>query len=141
MRKVALLSAVALVTSACASSSPEPAGTPEPSAVPAQAQKAAFDPVGTYDYTTVVDASQVSGTFEIARKDDGGYTGRILSTMFPEIPISRVTVDGNKLILAASMDGQPLMMELNFTGDTFTGSWSFGDGSVAGSMSGRKQPR
>lgn len=138
MKKTGLTAIVALVAAACASASPETAPSQSQSAA-AQAQKAALDPAGTFEYTTVVESSQVTGTFEITRKDDGSYTGRILSSAFPEIPISRVTVDGSKLILAASMDGQSLLMELTFSGDTFTGGWSFADGSVGGSINGKRK--
>jgi len=135
----AIAVSLAVALAACASTAEEPAAGSPQTSVAAKAETTELNPVGVYDFSTVVESSQVTGTFEITRRDDGGYTGRILSTMFPEIPITRVTVDGNRLLLAASMEGQRIMMELTFTGDTFTGGWALGDGSLGGAISGKRK--
>jgi len=142
MKRQVILSAVALVLSACAGSQ-QPAATPatQPPQTPtaAQPQKSALDPVGTFDFTTNVQGTDVAGSFEIVRKDDGSYGGRILTAAFPEIPITRVTVEASKLIVGGSVDGQALIMELTFSGDSFTGGWSVGDGSVGGQITGKRK--
>ena len=137
--RAAIAASLAVALGACASTSEEPAGATPQAQVEAEAQKSGIDPVGVFEFSTVVDSSPLTGTFEITRRTDGAYTGRILSTMFPEIPITRVTVEGNRMLLAASMDGQQIVMELNFTGDSFTGGWSLGDGSMGGALSGKRK--
>lgn len=143
MKHAAWTGMLALVATACASAAPEPAATPgiqaAQSATAVQPKSATVDPAGIFEYSTTVDGTQMAGTFEINRRDDGSYSGRILSPMFPAIPITRVSVEGTNLIIGASMDGQALTMNLNFTGDRFAGTWSFGDGSAGGNVSGKRK--
>ena len=135
----AIAISLAVALAACASTAEEPAAGSPQAQVAAKAETPELNPVGAYDFSTVVESSQVTGTIEITRRDDGSYTGRIFSTMFPEIPITRASVEGNRLLLAASMEGQQIVMELTFTGDTFTGGWSLGDGSMGGAISGKRK--
>jgi len=94
----------------------------------------ALDPVGTYEFQTSVEGQPLTGTIHITGAP-GSYTGRIVTGMFPEMPIRSVSVAGQQLLLSAQApDGQIVEIRLNFTGPTFTGAWTLGDqsGAIAG---------
>lgn len=117
--RIALLPLLLLVA-ACAS---RPAGPPP------------LDPVGNYEFSTSVDGQPLGGTFDITGTP-GAYTGTIRVQGIDPIPITSVTVQGQALRIAALLDGQPVAVELNFTGDAFTGAWSAGE--LGGALSGRR---
>ncbi|HEX7091035.1 MAG TPA: hypothetical protein VF192_12915 [Longimicrobiales bacterium] len=94
-----------------------------------------LDPVGNYEFTTSVDGQPIGGTFDIAGTP-GAYTGTIRVQGMDPIPITSVTVQGQALRIAALLDGQPVAIDLSFTGDRFTGAWSAGE--LGGAVSGRR---
>jgi hypothetical protein len=127
---------VVLLLGACASApQPEPAVAP-PAAVK---QAAVVDPVGAYEFTTTVDGQTVTGTLHIEGAP-GAYKGRIITTVFPEIPVVGATVESNNIVVAkASMPDGELTLRMVMDGMNFKGNWTLGaDG---GEFNGKKLPR
>lgn len=123
-----------IVAGACAASEPQVTVAPPPP--PAAAQVAVMDPVGTYEYSTVVDGQTATGTMQIVGAP-GAYTGRILSNLFPEIPIVGVTVDGKSMLIRATMPDGDLLIKATFDDQKkFTGNWELGG--QTGDFSGKK---
>jgi hypothetical protein len=109
--------------------------------VPAQtaATKAtAVNPVGAYEFTTTVDGQTVTGTLHIEGAP-GAYKGRIITTVFPEIPVVGATVENNNIIsVKASMPDGELVLRMVMEGMNFKGNWTLGaDG---GEFNGKKLP-
>lgn len=129
---------VVLLLGACASSQQT-----ETAAAPAQAaavkQAAAVDPVGAYEFTTTVDGQTVTGTMHI-EGTPGAYKGRIITTVFPEIPVVGATVESNNVVVAkASMPDGELTLRMVMEGMNFKGNWTLGaDG---GEFNGKKLPK
>lgn len=120
---------LALALAACASQ-PEVAPTPAPQPV-----VAALVPAGSYEFETSVQGQPVTGTMTITAAS-GGYGGRIATSMFPDIPVTGATVDGQSMIVQGNMEGGELLLKLKFDGAKFTGTWELGtDG---GDIIGRK---
>jgi hypothetical protein len=117
--------------SAGAPTTPAPAPAPAPTPAPAPASAA-----GLYDFTTVVQGDQVTGTITIVAEGDR-YSGTIATSATPEIPISSVTMEGQVInVTATSPDGE-VVMQLTMQGQEFTGTWSYAGQS--GTMTGRKR--
>ena len=91
----------------------------------AQSDPPPFDPVGTFTFTTLVDGLPVSGSLTITEGDEG-YEGVITSDVGPPIPITSVTVDGQKGTMQALGPGGPLVIEFTATEDGLTGTWTMG---------------
>lgn len=127
---------ITLVVVACASSQPEPAVTPAPTPQPVVA--AVPDPVGSYEFATAVDGQVVAGTMTITGVP-GAYQGRILTNMFPEIPVTSAVVEGQNMIVRGTMPDGELTLNLKFSGANFTGNWAIGGQS--GDFSGKKLPK
>ena len=127
---------IALVMAACASSQPEPVVTATPTPQPVVA--AVPDPVGSYEFATAVDGQVVAGTMSITGTP-GAYQGRILTNMFPEIPITSAVVQGQDMIIRGAMPDGELTLNLKFNGPNFTGNWAIGGQS--GDFSGKKLPK
>ena len=127
---------IALVIAACASSQPEPVVTPAPTPQPVVA--VVLDPAGSYEFATAVDGQIVSGTMSITGAS-GDYKGRILSNLFPEIPITSAAVEGQNMIIRGNMPDGELTLNLKFDGPNFTGNWALGGQS--GEFSGKKLPK
>ena len=123
----------ALIMAACASKQPEPVFVPAPTLQPTVA--AVLDPVGSYEFATTVNGQFVNGTMSIAGAP-GAYKGRILTNMFPEIPIAGVVVDGQTMVVRGNMPDGELTLNLKFKGEIFTGNWALGDES--GAFTGKK---
>lgn len=124
--------AALLACAACASSPNQETG-------PAAARTASVDPVGTFDFTTTVEGTDVTGSIVIARAATGGYTGSITTNVTDPIPVTGVTVEGQTLhVTAESPDGQ-VTFTMVFTGNDFTGNWSIGGGQMSGVASGRRR--
>ncbi|HEY8470829.1 MAG TPA: hypothetical protein VIL18_14350 [Longimicrobiales bacterium] len=66
----------------------------------------------------------------------GAYSGWIRGEGLPPIAVTSVTVQGQKMRIAALLDGTPVAIDLDFDGTQFTGSWSTGE--LSGTLSGRK---
>jgi hypothetical protein len=110
-----------LLVSACAA---RPSGPPP------------LDPVGSYEFTTSLDGQPLAGTMEITGTP-GAYRGWIRGEGLPPIEVTSVTVQGQRMRIAASLDGTPVAIDLDFDGAQFTGSWSTGE--MSGTLSGRKR--
>jgi len=130
----ALLAACAQSPQAAPGPAPSPApavSAPAPTPAPAPASAA-----GLYDFTTVVQGDQVTGTITIVAEGDR-YSGTIATSATPEIPISSVTMEGQVInVTATSPDGE-VVMQLTMQGQEFTGTWSYAGQS--GTMTGRKR--
>ncbi len=116
----AVLPLLVLAVAACAS---RPSGPPP------------LDPVGTYQFSTAIDGQPFGGTMEITGTP-GAYSGWIRGEGIPPIPITSVTVQGQSMRIAASLDGTRVAIDLDFDGTQFTGSWSAGE--LGGALSGQK---
>jgi hypothetical protein len=101
-----------------------------------------LDPLGIYDFTTVVQGEQITGSFRIERTE-GEYRGSLMASGLPAMSILRVTVDGQWLTIQSNTGTNPLELELAFVGDTFTGEWKIHtvDGTVedSGTIAGRRR--
>lgn len=138
--KIAQVASLALLLAACASS-PSPAPTPAPAAVtvvvpPPPPPKPKLEPAGSYEFSTIVDGNTITGTMEITGTA-GAYTGKILTSAFPEIPIVGAVVDGDAINLKATMPDGELSIHMVFAGGPdFKGNWALaGD---TGDFNGKK---
>jgi hypothetical protein len=137
--KTVRMTPIALLLAACASTSEQPAATATVTAQPQTVQVAvAPDPVGAYEFTTVVDGQTVTGTMHI-EGTPGAYKGRIITSVFPEIPIVGATVEANVVNVKASMPDGELAIRMAMTGQEFKGNWTLG--SDSGEFNGKKLPR
>ena len=89
--------------------------------------------------TTALFAQTVTGTLHIEGAP-GAYKGRIITTVFPEIPVVGATVENNNIInVKASMPDGDLNLRMVMEGANFKGNWTLGaDG---GEFNGKKLPR
>lgn len=122
---VAALTA-ALMLTACASTA-----TPEP-------EPEVLDLAGSYTFTTTVQGMGVNGQMRITGAP-GAYEGAAYTDVTGEIPISDVTVEGNRATIVAETPDGPVQLVLVFDGDAFTGSWSLGP--EGGAIRGRRVDR
>jgi hypothetical protein len=137
--KMLKLTPFALLLGACASSQ-QPAQTTTATVQPTATQQtsAVIDPVGAYEFTTVVDGQTVTGTMHV-EGTPGNYKGRIVTSAFPEIPIVGASVEANVVNLKASMPDGELAIRMAMEGANFKGNWTLGSGS--GEITGKKLPR
>jgi hypothetical protein len=128
-----------LLLGACASSQP-PAQTTTAPVQPTAVQQttAVINPVGAYEFTTVVDGQTVTGTMHV-EGTPGNYKGRIVTSVFPEIPIVGASVESNIVNLKASMPDGELAIRMVMEGANFKGNWTLG--SDSGEMTGKKLPK
>ena len=112
---------------------PTPAPTPTPTPAPTPTPTSA---AGLYDFTTVVQGDQVTGTITIVADGDR-YSGTIATSATPEIPISSVTMEGQVITVTATSPDGEVVMQLTMQGQEFTGTWSYAGQS--GTMTGRKR--
>ena len=122
---VALSLACATSPAATPSSTSTPAPTtqtsPPPSAVTATP---ALNPVGTFDFTAIgPDGSASTGNFVITGTP-GNYKGRIERDGVGGADITRITVDGQTMILLTTIPEGEVTLTLNFTGNDFNGKWA-----------------
>jgi ABC-type transport system substrate-binding protein len=136
-----LIMVLALAAAACAAPAqqapPAPAPTPTPTPTPAQQQ--AFDPVGTYDFSTQVQGMPVTGALTLRRADDGRITGVISTDMTGEMQLQSVTLEGRRAIMRSSTPDGELYMQVEFLqDDRITGGWELSTG-PAGSIAGQRR--
>jgi len=140
MRTLRIL-ATALFVGACSTpvqQTPAPQPVPQPVAAPAAPVRSGLDPLGVYDFSTDIQGSQVKGVITISRNAQGAFTGTITTDMTEPMPVTRVTVDGQKLeVRSATADGE-LVINAEFTADKFTGKWDLA-GTMNGVMTGTKR--
>jgi hypothetical protein len=134
--KHTLAAALALLAAACAPAAPPADPMPSGSAT-APAASAALNPVGTFNFRTVVGGGEVTGSLEVTGTE-GAYGGRIRTSITPDIPITGVRVMGQEMIVTGNTPDGPLAINMTFTGNTFTGSWALSGDS--GSLSGQRAP-
>lgn len=127
---------VVLLFGACASSQPPAATTTAPTQPAAARQATAvLDPVGAYEFSTVVDGQTVTGTLHI-EGTPGNYKGRIITSVFPEIPVVGASVESNIVNVKASMPDGELNIRMVMEGMNFKGNWTLG--SDGGDFNGKK---
>jgi hypothetical protein len=130
---------LALLFGACASSQ-QPATTATAPTQPAATRQASavIDPVGSYEFATVVDGQTINGTMHI-EGTAGNYKGRILTSVFPEIPVTGASVEANVVSVKASMPDGELTLRMVMEGMNFKGNWTLG--SDGGEFNGKKLPK
>lgn len=131
------MTAAVLLFAACSSAPETTTPTPQP-AVQTPPAPVAVDPAGSYEFSTIVDGQTVTGTMAISGTP-GAYRGRILSNMFPEIPITSVTVFQRKMVVKGSMPDGEVTLNMAFTGQDFVGNWELGQ--MTGDFTGKKLPQ
>lgn len=142
MRTVSVAPLLVVLLAACATSgSQRPPAEPASAAVPSapatpatsstRATTAAFNPVGTYDFTTDVNGDAVAGTIEISKSSAGALTGSLNAAGMPPSTVSSVTVNGQTMTLVADVGGQAITMTVTMNGNAFTGNWTGAGGSGA----------
>jgi uncharacterized protein (DUF2147 family) len=114
---------------------------PVPPAAPAVATDTTkdIDPVGTYTVYLTAQGNAMTTTTRIDKKADGTYTGSVNGDGIPPLPVTSVTVTGNKVRLSITApDGGEAIIEMWVKGDDITGRWSMAnDGS---NLTGKKSP-
>jgi hypothetical protein len=141
MRRRSLVVPIAILalTTACAHSpqaAPRPTA-PAPAASPSVTPAAALDPVGVYDFSTMIEGDQVTGTITITGSP-GAYGGTISSSATPDMPIRSVTVSDSTITVTADTDNGELVSRFTLTGQDLSGEWTVGD--MSGTTKGRKRP-
>ncbi len=133
------LLSVALLLGACASSQqPQTATVASGPPAAAQTPAPALDPAGSYEFSTMVDGQSVTGTMHVEGAP-GAYKGRIVTTVFPEIPITSASTEGNVVTLTGALPEGDLKIRMTMEGSNFKGTWAIGPDS--GEISGRKLPK
>lgn len=139
--KLFRLMPVVVVLAACAARTTQPtaqAGTATVQPAATQQSTAIVDPVGSYEFNTVVDGQSVTGTMHV-EGGPGNYKGRIVTSVFPEIPIVGASVESNTVILRGNMPDGELVIRMAMEGQNFKGNWALGGGS--GEITGKKLPK
>lgn len=119
------VSLLVLGLAACASASNSAPAGPAP-----------LNPVGYYEFSTDVEGQLVTGAIEIRRVDGGGYGGVVTTSATEPLPLQSVVVDGQKLTIAGDTPDGMVSMTITFTGEVFTGSWTYAG--MSGTMSGKR---
>jgi hypothetical protein len=125
--------AAVLLTAACATAP----GT-APAALPEPASAAAFDPAGTYTFSSELRGQSFEGVIRVARSTGGAYTGSVTTPLTGEMPVRAVDVQGRRVRVTAAGRMGDAVMEMNMEGSSFSGGWTYGPSS--GQMTGRMRP-
>ncbi len=94
----------------------------------AAAQSGDFDPVGTYEFTTVSNNQTVTGTITIS-KTETGWSALLESPsgQLPPLTTTSLKVDGKDVTITIPFgDVGEILVELTLEGDDLTGRWTFG---------------
>lgn len=91
------------------------------------------DPVGVYDFTTLIDGNTVAGVLTLRRNADGGLSATVSTPVTGDIPINSVIQTDNTLHMRANMGGEALRMTVT-VGETgiLTGGWMLSSGAGGG---------
>jgi hypothetical protein len=123
--KVVLAGAMILALGACA-------------APMQQTQAPAFDPAGSYDFTTQIQGSTVRGVLTL-RRTDQGLTGSIVTDVTGELLLTHVALEGRRAELRAATDEGGMIMHIDFAEDnTIVGGWQV-DSGLSGSLTGQRR--
>lgn len=133
MMRAALFPTFALVVLAACATTPKPDVQPAPEPLPAQTTPpgssastgttAAFDPVGTYDFTANMQGQAIRGTMVLTRGPDGRLGGEVNSDQGLVI-FTSITLEGRKMTAAGAVQNGPAVsFEVQFTGDEFAGNF------------------
>lgn len=126
VRSLTVALVVALAVAACA------AGTQQAAVAPA------FDPVGVYDFSTQAEGETINGTITIRRGDDGGLSAIISTPVTGSLAVQSVTLEGRRMDMLSNIEGDALIMRLDFVEDRITGGWELGSG-MSGVLTGRRR--
>jgi hypothetical protein len=129
------IAALMVGLAACASKEPVVSVTP-PRPPAMEVAPLNVDPVGNYEFVTTVQEQQVTGTMTVTGSA-GSYTGKILTSMFPEMPVLGATVNGQNMIVKTQSPDGEILLHFKFEGNAFTGHWEF-NGQPGGTVSGKK---
>ncbi len=112
-----------------------------PAPATAESVSSSFEPVGSYDFETVVNGQPTAGTVEISMTEDGRYGGIITRPDRSDVPLESVAVEDESLYLIADLgDEGKLKMQFKMEGDRFSGVW-WTFNRVAGKVSGARRAR
>ena len=134
--KTLKLASLMFVLAACAST-PEPTPAPTAGPQPTATSNAAVDPIGVYEFATVVDGQNLTGKVHI-EGSPAHYHGRIVTNVMPEIPVTSATVAGNVINVKGSLPDGDLIIRMVMDGMNFKGTWAVG--SDSGEFNGKKLP-
>jgi hypothetical protein len=99
----------------------------------------AVDPVGTFDYSTVFQGQDASGTITIT-SSGGKYGGEMTISLAPDaMPITEVKVEGDRVTVDSVAPDGAVQTVLQFSGDDFTGEWHYGG--MTGALKGKRRAR
>lgn len=105
----------ALALAALAACATTPAGPPP------------FDPVGSYTYSADLDGQILRGTMTVQQGEDG-YTGSVMSDMFPPLPVLSVEVEEQTITITVAGPEGYLTIAGTIAGTTIEGTWAMGEG-------------
>jgi hypothetical protein len=126
--------AAIMASAACASQQVQ-------SPAPVQPAVVAFDPIGTYDFTTDVQGTSIRGVLVLRRNDEGALVGSITSDVTGEVPLQQVTLDGRRAEARSTLPDGMLVMRMEFLGDDrLTGGWELSTGLGGGVTGQRRRP-
>lgn len=115
-----------------------PASTPAPSQADGAIVAArAVDPVGTFDYSTVFQGQDATGTITVS-STDGKYGGQTTFSLADQpMPITSVKVEESTVTIESDAPDGAAQMELRFTGNDFTGEWRYAG--MTGALKGKRR--
>ena len=116
MKRNAIAMGVSLLFLAACSSNPAPAAPAAPAPV---------NPAGYFEFSTELEGQWVTGGIEIRTVDGGGHTGVLTTSATEPVPVRSVVVEGQKMTVTCDTPDGPVVMILTFTGDAFTGPWTY----------------
>lgn len=118
---------------------PTPPPAPTTPAATATDTTKDIDPVGTYTVYLTAQGNAMTTSTRIDKRPDGTYTGTVSGDGIPPLPVTSVTVTGNKVrVSLTAPDGGEAIIEMVVKGDDITGQWSMAnDGST---ITGKKSP-
>lgn len=131
-----LAAAATLLAAACTPAAPPADPMPSASAS-APVAAAGVNPLGTFNFSTTVQGDPVTGSIEVTGTP-GAYGGTLRTSVTPDIPLSGVTVQGQRMVVTSDTPDGQLVLTLNFEGNAFTGGWTLNGGS--GDLTGQRVP-
>lgn len=132
MRALAISALLIVSTFALPSSIPTSAALATPMLV-----ASAVDPVGTFDYSTVFQGQDATGTISVT-SSDGKYGGQITMSLVEQpMPISAVKVEENRVTIESEAPDGSVQIVLQFAGNDFTGEWHYAG--MTGALKGKRR--